>query len=218
MELAGVLLGLLGIVAAIIIPLWIEALKRPQLSIARAEDEDREGMPDAMHRVLKLMVVNQPLEGWLGKWVLRDTASGCKAKVTILPLDDRPEDDLCWVDWFYAMWDAKPRAVDADGELDQLRVPDAQVYDVPPSRNGSGFPVAIRRSGMPAYAFAPEIYIGRQNGPSGSTLMRNDALVLEDGDYSVLAEAEAGGVSCSAKYRLRVQGGWWNDVELEPMN
>jgi hypothetical protein len=68
-ELVGVLLGLLGIAAAIYIPLKIEALKRPKLSIRWAADANNPGMYGGPTRIAHIAVVNEPIEGWLGKWL-----------------------------------------------------------------------------------------------------------------------------------------------------
>lgn len=82
MELAGVFLGLLGIAAAIYIPLKIEALKRPKLRIQWAADANNPGMFGGPTRIAHITVVNEPIEGWLGKWLLRNPATGCQVKLT----------------------------------------------------------------------------------------------------------------------------------------
>lgn len=71
MALTGVFLGLLGIAAAIYIPLKIEALKRPKLRIQRTDDANNPGMFGGPTRIAHIAVVNEPIEGWLG--------SGCCA-------------------------------------------------------------------------------------------------------------------------------------------
>ena len=82
MEIAAVFLAILGIVAAIVIPLKIEALKRPKLRIQWAADVNNPGMYGGPTRIAHIAVVNEPIEGWLGKRLLRNVATGCTVKLT----------------------------------------------------------------------------------------------------------------------------------------
>jgi hypothetical protein len=62
-ELVGVFLGLLGIAAAIYIPLKIEALKRPKLRIEWAADANNLSMYGGPTRIAHIAVINEPIEG-----------------------------------------------------------------------------------------------------------------------------------------------------------
>jgi hypothetical protein len=207
-ELVGVLLGLLGIAAAIYIPLKIEALKRPSLRIKWAADANNPGMFGGPTRIAHIAVINQPIEGWLGKWLLRNPATGCQVKLTYRSRSDEKTFSTP------GKWSAKPEPLqwlpvqNADGSqaivqyADTEKLPDMLVYDISPGRRGGVVAVALKRDGeRQAYAFGWMLYSALPDGP-----LADDSLELPHDAYEVTVEAEAGGIECSASFLLHNGG------------
>jgi hypothetical protein len=216
-ELAGVLLGLFGIAAAIYIPLKIEALKRPKLRIEWAADANNSGMFGGPTRITHVAVVNEPIEGWPGRWLLRNPASGCQVKLTYRSRSD--EETLS----ISGKWSAKPEPLQwlpvqkPDGSqgiyqyADTEKLPDMLVYDVSPGRRGGVVAVALKRDGeRQAYAFGWMLYAALPEGP-----LADDSLELPHDAYEVTVEAEAGGIECSATFLLHNDGDHHTGLHLD---
>lgn len=169
MELAGVLLGLFGIAAAIYIPLKIEALKRSKLRIEWAADANNSGMFGGPTRIAHIAVINEPIKGWLGKWLLRNPATGCQVKLTYRSRSD--EKTLSTA----GKWSAKPEPLqwlpvqNPDGSqgiyqyADTEKLPDMLVYDISSGRRGGVVAVALKRDGEhQTYAFGWMLYAACQ--------------------------------------------------------
>jgi hypothetical protein len=90
-------LGFAEIAAAIGIPLRIEYLKRPQLRIERANDLNSEPL-GTMMRIVHIRVVNSPIEGRTGRWLLRNPADGCRVTITLRSRSDGSESGPGWSD------------------------------------------------------------------------------------------------------------------------
>lgn len=216
-ELAGVLLGLFGIAAAIYIPLKIEALKRPKLSIQWAADVNNAGMFGGPTRIAHIAVVNEPIEGWLGKWLLRNPASGCQVKLSYRSRSDEKGP------WTAGKWSAKPEPVqwlpvqseDGTQSINQFpdteKLPDMLVYDVSPGRRGGVVAVALKRDGeRQAYAFGWMLYAALPDGP-----LADSSLELPHDAYEVTVEVEAGGIERSATFLLHNDGDLHTGLRLD---
>jgi hypothetical protein len=141
----------LGIAAAIYIPLKIEALKRPKLRIEWAADANNPSMFGGPTRIAHIAVINEPIEGWLGKWLLRNPATGCQVKLSYRSRSD--EKGL----WTAGKWSAKPEPLqwlpvqneDGTQSINQFpdteKLPDMLVYDISPGRRGGVVAVALKR-------------------------------------------------------------------------
>lgn len=106
MEWVTLALGFFGIAAAIVIPIAIEYLKRPRLQIDLADPVDSMPHPDWEMRTVRARVTNEPIEGWLGKYLLRNTANGCTVSVTFNAVDGSQNPYLN--NTFKARWSTKP--------------------------------------------------------------------------------------------------------------
>jgi hypothetical protein len=78
MVVLGIVLGALGLVAAIAVPIAIEFLKRPQLEIVPSIW--RPGGP-ALFTFAAAQVRNKPLRGPLGRVLTREAAQACVASI-----------------------------------------------------------------------------------------------------------------------------------------
>ena len=205
-------LGFAGIAAAIYIPLRIEFLKRPELRIEWAHDANSERF-GVGQRIVHVKVVNLPIEGRLGRWLLRNPANGCRVTMTLRSRSDESE-----VGPFPAKWSAKPEPLQwlpHEGAIVQFidpeKVPDGLVYDLPPGRAGSTLAVALKRNGeSDAYAFGTVIYAAVPDEPLQAKAMR-----LPPAEYEVTVKAEAGGVTCTERLLLHNRGDQHTGLSLD---
>jgi hypothetical protein len=216
-ELVGVLLGLLGIAAAIYIPLKIEALKRPKLRIEWAADANNPGMYGGPARIAHIAVINEPIDGWLGKWLLRNPATGCQVTLSYRSRSDEKGF------WTAGKWSAKPEPLiwlpveNDDGTqsinqfADSTKLPDMLIYDISPGHRGGVVAVALKRDGeRQAYAFGWMLYAALPDGP-----LADASLELPHDAYEVTIEAEAGGIECSARFLLHNEGDHHTGLKLD---
>lgn len=203
MEWTTVVFGFLAIGIAIYVPLKIELLKRPELRVEWANDANAE--PQGVgQRIVHVKVINAPIRGRLGRWLIRNPANGCRVK---LALKSRSDESV--VGPFPAKWSAKPEPLQWIAHengihpfIDPEKIPDGLVYDLHPGREGSTLAVAIKRDGeLEAYAFNPVIYASLPDAP-----LQAEEMKLLDTEYEVTVEAEAGGISCSERFTLRNEG------------
>ena len=87
-SMLGAVLGLIGIAAAILVPLGIERFKRPVLGIDRSDDLNYTppGMPP--RRMVHIRVRNEPITGWPARLLLRNVATGCRVSVRFTSRSD----------------------------------------------------------------------------------------------------------------------------------
>jgi hypothetical protein len=216
-EWVSLAIALAGIALAIYIPLKIEALKRPKLRIEWARDANNAGMFGGPTRIAHIAVVNEPIEGWLGKWLPRNPANGCQVNLTYRSRSDEKTISTP------GKWSAKPEPLQwlpvqkTDGSqgiyqfADTEKLPDMLVYDISPGRRGGVVAVALKRDGeRQAYAFGWLLYAPLPDGP-----LANDSLALPHHAYEVTVEAEAGGVECSARFLLHNEGDHHTGLKLD---
>jgi hypothetical protein len=84
----GVILGLVGIALAIAIPLLVEYTRRPALRIERGDDANSDP-----YRIVHVKVINEPLKGLRGQWLLRNDAAGCKLNMTFCSHSGQKHED-----------------------------------------------------------------------------------------------------------------------------
>jgi hypothetical protein len=191
-----------GILVAIGLPLLIEYQKRPLLRIECASDADRASPPPAL-RIVHIRVVNEPIKGVLGHWLLRNVATGCRVEIDMKT--ERGEQAL---PVFGGKWSSKPEPIQylASGgtiqpAFDPARWPGGLVHDLPPNREGESVALAIKHDGdAKAYAFDPKrIY----QDPIG---LRDPAAQLSETEYEVTVTAQAGEISAVNCFTLRNEG------------
>lgn len=217
MEFLSLGIALVGIGLAIYIPLKVEALKRPQLRIEWAADANNPSMYGGPTRIAHIAVVNEPIEGRLGKWLLRNPATGCQVKLTYKSRSDEQTFTTP------GKWGAKAEPVQwlpterPDGTLglDQYvnveSMPDTMVYDLPPGRRGSTVAIALKRDGeRQAYAFSWRLYASLPDRP----LSDSESALYHDA-YEVDVEVDAGGIGCAARFLLHNEGDHHTGLRLD---
>ena len=210
-------IALVGIAAAIYIPLKIEAMKRPQLRIEWAADANNSGMYGGPTRIVHVKIVNPPIGGWPGKWLLRNTATGATVKLTYRSRSDEKKFEAP------GKWSAKPEPLqflpfkNEDGSegiyqfADPALLPDTLVYDVSPGRRGGVVAVALKRDGEhQAYAFSWMLYSALPDKP-----LSHSSLELLHDAYEITVDVEAGGIEQSATFLLHNDGEKHTDLNLD---
>jgi len=78
----------LGAIIAILITIWLENLRKPNLEIriASPADVQYKGSPATQARFLGLELINKPLPRW-ARWMSRDAAIQCHGTITFHHLD-----------------------------------------------------------------------------------------------------------------------------------
>ena len=196
----GVLLGLLGIAAAIYIPLKIEALKRPKLRIEWAADANNPGMFGGPTRIAHIAIINEPIEGWLGKWLLRNPATGCQVKLSYRSrsrcngsrskMRTAPR---------VSSSSPTPRSFPTCSSTTSRRVAAAASSRSPSSGTASARRMPLAGCSTPPCPMAP-LLTSPSNSPNA---------------YEVTVEAETGGIECSARFLLHNDGDNHTDLRLD---
>ena len=192
--MVGALLGIVGILLAIAIPLHIEYSRRPSLSIDRADDLNWDG---GARRIVHIKVVNAPLTGFKAKWLLRNDATGCRVELIFRSKSDRSEKEVP------GRWSGAPEplAPTPDGRFvfDATKTPQSFTFDVPPGPGGEILGIAIKDDGdTRAFAFSAQSYLV----PG----LKHPAYELAHEAYEVRVNAQAGGIKASATFSLENQG------------
>jgi hypothetical protein len=210
MEYVALGIAILGILVAIGIPLRVDYEKRPRLRIERGDDSNQTGFPPYW-RIVHVRVVSEPIRGWLGKYLLRNLATGCQVRITITSMSDRSKRE------FNGKWSATPEpllTLSVGGSL--VQVPDAQkiraamTLDLSPGGKGEPVAIAIKHDGeRQSYAYGMDIYFDAKG-----RRLRNDSLELPDTKYVVSIRAEAGEITSEALFTLTNNGSSYTGLEL----
>jgi hypothetical protein len=209
--LVSVIVAIVGIVVAIGIPLYIEAKKRPVLRIEGSEDlnvRDRDPVPE--FRIAHIKVIDEPLGGRLGRWLLRNTATSCKVSIAFRSRSDNTTLTIP------GRWSGAPEPFSlapVDGHLvgfyDPTKVPQTLRFDLSPAQEGEVLGIALKQKGdHEAYAFTSESY-------AADDTRRRPDYALRDGTYDVLVTARAGGIEATASFVLHNQGTEISGLRLE---
>jgi hypothetical protein len=199
-----------GALIAIAIPIAVERLKRPDLAIVLGDDLNI-GSP-LSRRLVHITVINRPLTGVWGRFLLRNTATGCSAHVTIQSRTGGTSQA------FHGRWSGQPEPLTIVGTpvgltlvYDPTKLPQSRLIDVSPGLGGQGMAIAIKADGdQAAYAFASESYEDQ------TTALRRPGWELPERGYDVIVEASAGGLTVEARFRLRNEGSSHEGLGLEP--
>ena len=225
--MTGVILGLIGIAVALAVPLFVEWSRRPKLVIDRTDDVNQRGTEPAW-RIVHIKVANLPLQGPLGRYLLRNAAASCRVTITFRSLSNGDEIRMP------GRWSASPEPRSLVGlppevpmeyynldparagrpgiewPFDLTKVPQTLRTDLAPDLDGEPVPVAIKYAGdTAAFGFTSESYAYED--------FRKPDLRLADEEYLVTVDVAAGGIGGSRRFRLRNAGGHETDLRLEPL-
>jgi hypothetical protein len=193
--------SLVAVIVAIVVPYGIEKSRRPVLSIEVGDEAPADG-PLGHWKYLHVRVVNAPLQGRRSTWLLRNTATGCKANLTFEELGTgrRP------VQHEPARWSGLPEPTDP------RQFPASYRFDLSPDENGEAIGVAIKHEGMrSAFAFSAKSYLAQQ-----PPMFCFHEFELPGEEYRLTVTVAAGGVTVSSDFRLRNYGTTRRDFTLEP--
>jgi hypothetical protein len=218
---ASLIVAFLGAGVAIFVPLFVEYTRRPELVVERADDLNIENR-SPNQRLVHIKVINRPLTGWRGRWLLRNVATGCSAHIRFISRSDSSTVELP------GRWSANPEplmlmaSIGTSGAVsgatyvasleamsfDPTKVPQTRVIDVSPGEAGQLVAIALKTQGQAeAYGFASESY--------GFSDLQNPNWRLPHTEYVVEVVAEAGGLrSEPARFVLRNQGNDYTGLSL----
>lgn len=211
-SLAVSLVGtLVAVLVAIAVPLWIESRRRPKLMLELGEPAIGHG---GAFKFLHARIINEPLES---KWLLRNTATGCRASLSFeeLGTGKRP------VQHAPARWaaTAEPLSIfpsaggTASSIFDITKLPQSYRFDLSPDEGGEAITVALKHEGQSsAFAFNGESYL------AGAAAARYalPKFELPGDEYRLTVRVAAGGLHAERDFRLRNYGSKMDDFVLEP--
>ena len=196
-----------GAIIAILIPIFIEFLRRPrlQLTIGPVKDQKYDSRPAERKRALRLKVENLPLPEWAG-WMSRNPALQCGGYITFHHLDGQKVFRRSMI----IRWTESPEPIPIifhiDGKkgyiVDPARITLEQRKDVFPGKSEI-IDVACR------YDKDEECYGWNNESYFSDPAWRNPSLKLEKGRYLVSVTIGSSGQTCTALFRLI------NDVGIE---
>lgn len=205
----AVLIGIAGVFVALGIPLFVESKKRPALRIERADDANAHDRTPPF-RIVHIKVINEPLSGRLGRWLLRNVATSCKVDITFR---SRSGNGTVAIP---GRWSGAPEPfsyVPTSGGgtgvlFDPTKLPQSTRFDLSPDTDGEVLGIAIKTDGDPeAYAFTSESYRARDT-------RRLPELKLPDEEYDVVVTARAGGLRTTETFTLRNRGTAFTGLQL----
>jgi hypothetical protein len=206
---AGEVLGIVGVLVALGVPIGIEWARRPSLRIELGDDANS---TDPLWRIVHVRVINQPLGGFFARFLLRNPAASCHVTLEFVSQSDGARRRA------RGKWSTRPQPLaTVPGEAGALRlifdpekIPQTLTLDVSPTEGGEPVAVAIKHNGDPmAYAFDPAIYAHLN--------LRNGALALPHERYDVHVTAQAGEIKADPRrFVLHNDGTEYRDLRLEP--
>lgn len=182
-------------VAALTLPVVIEALKRPRIEIVA---HDWHGQTNTPWHFAAAWVRNRPLHPLLARVLVRQSATAATATIEFRKAGQKVLPEIA------GRWSSKPepiRAVPvAQGQTlivqyDPTMVPDTQVVDLAPG-HWEEVAVAILHARSDAYAFGAESY------QHGNPPFSNPAWKLDRAEYQVTVTVQSSGVSATRTLKL----------------
>lgn len=196
---AGLAISFLAVVVAIGLPLLIERAKWPELRLDKADDSNARHL-SPVARFVHVRVTNQPLGGWRGRLLQRNTANGCKVEITFRSESDGKVTPMP------GRWSGTPQPLTL-GVFDNEKVPQSLRFDLPPDEQGEVVAIAIKRDGdTNAYGFTSYSY--------ADPTMCLPSLALPDEEYDVDVRAHAGPVEARKSFALKNTGATHRDLHL----
>ena len=223
--MAGLILGLAGILLALAVPLLVEYSRRPVLRIELGEDVTERGA-EPRWRMVHVRVLNEPLAGWRGRWLLRNAATSCRVTISFESGSSRSRVTMAgrWAASaeprsliggppevpieYYNIDPARAGIPRIELPFDPTKVPQTLRLDLDADESGEPVPVAIKFGGdNDAYGFTSESYAYSD--------ARMPELRLAGREYNVDVEARTGAIIARRRFRLRNGGQAETDLQLE---
>lgn len=196
----GLVISFLAVLVAIVVPLAIERTKWPELRLDKADDANARHLTPVA-RFVHVRVTNLPLDGWRGRWLLRNTANGCKVDITFRSRSDGKATPMP------GRWSAAPQPLTL-GVFDNEMVPQSLRFDLPPDEQGEVVAIAIKRDGnASAFGFTSYSYADPRT-------LSLPGLALPDEEYDVEVRAHAGPVEARRSFVLKNTGTTHRDLHL----
>lgn len=192
-------LGLVLAVAAILLAVGMERLKRPRLAI-HASTWARSGAVAWTFATVR--IVNRPLSKAFSWILVRQIAAGCRVTIEYRALGQQalvlPQIQGRWSSR-PEPWIIQPSSGQIHVAYDPAKATESTRLDLAPSDDGEEVAVAILKQNGAAFAWSPDSY--------AYPGFEHPQLVLQRGEYEVTVQAQAGGVSTSARFRLQYLSG-----------
>lgn len=165
LEEIGVVVGILGVLLAIFIPILFEQWKKPNLGIFAM---DERGVGTTPYKFIHVRVVNKPHK--IIRFIQRNYATDVKAKITFI--DKHTGQELFTMQ---CKWTGKPEPLEPvynpqrgifGHVFDTTKIPDAQSINIAPREEGEALDVAIKHDGekecygFNALSYAPQYQPG----------------------------------------------------------
>jgi hypothetical protein len=204
-------LSIVAVVLAVVLPLGIERLKRPKLVCAFAAPA-----PVNDDWYIHVQVINKPIPFPFGLLMLRNTATGCQARLTFQGTSIRGVP---------ASWPAKPDAwtlvlkPDAPPEdmyayvFDPMKLEQRFRMDVEPSKEGEAIIIALKGDDEPAYAISKASYLD-----AWRNALRAPQLMLSPGEHKLTVDVAAGSVEGRGEFIVRDVGRARNELSIEQVS
>jgi hypothetical protein len=168
---------------------------------------------DGGFKFLHVRIVNEPLKS---RWLLRNTATGCRASLSFAEVGTgrRP------VQHEPARWAATPEPLSlfpstggTAAIFDITKLPQSYRLDLSPGEAGEAVTVAVKHEGHEsAFAFNADSYQAEGTAPRHCVAK----FELPGDEYRLTVRVEAGGLHASADFRMRNYGGHVADFRIEP--
>ncbi len=169
-----------------------------------------EGDPRGACRLLEVRVINEPMRGLLARWLLTNTATGCKVTFDFVRADGTSFR-------VPGRWNATPQPIqrhmvngDPVGIPDRDAIPATLRFDLDPDTDGETLAVTIKREGqLHAFGFSSESYLYE--------FFENPDWRVLPGPSEVIVEARSGEVSSGRwRFSLANNGTSRDDLQMGP--
>lgn len=225
-EVLAIVLGAIGIAAAVVVAFAVEWLKRPRLAIAGSTF--RATRPVAW-TFATVRVFNRPITGWLGSIVTRQSAEGCLVSIEFR----RWREDVLALPAIRGRWSSSPEPLRSQILLASPPNPEhpewspgetapqvMSFYDpgidpprltVPPSHAGEEIAVAVLRDDGTAYAWGTESY-------AYAEWRKPEWQLVVGTTYAVTVRVEGSGVTETKRFTLAFLSSNFQEFDLEPVD
>ena len=196
----GIILGIVAVLIAVFVPMYVEWKRRPRLMVVYAPDTEVwfggvPGDPRLRTQIVQIRVVNKPMRGFPARWLLTHHALACRVEMRFL------KDGLEVFPTLTARWSGTPQPLQTDWQLIQVAnvgqvpvpvsafnreaVPQTLRFDLPPDRDGEVVAVALKvEAHADAFGFSSESYAHSD--------LEHPAWKLGPGEYEVEIQARVG--------------------------